>query len=415
MKTKTQDAQFYATASISENMVTTPEGFLLCIGACIARTGELMYAEGELLNDEGDEVVEPLNGKISIMRDEAALFDPKTMASFEGKSITIGHPKDFVNPQNWMQVSVGHMQNVRRGVGDDADKMVADLLIKAQQAIEMVKGGLRELSLGYDAAYEQVSPGNGVQTGIVGNHVALVRKGRNGSEVAVRDSAPEITLRNMTMTAKEKFMKLFGRALDEAMPDEKPSVEAPADDSMDARMAKIEDMLVKLTDAASGTGDEVPPADAPPAPDDAMKTRLDAIEAALAKLLEMKSTPIVDEAPPAAPAKDEVMCMDQETIARAEILVPGIKNSGTLVKDALDQFGKTTDGAAVLKTFDSIKDDNAKFVAAAEVMKTTRSVHLAPPTIADFPALRAQTGDSSKPHATPESINAANEKRYGSK
>jgi hypothetical protein len=215
------------------------------------------------------------------------------------------------------------------------------------------------------------------------------------------------------MTAKEKFMQLFGRALDEAMPEEKPPVAAPADDEMGARMAKIEDMLVKLTDAASKGTDEAPPSDATPAPGNEMSARLDAIEAAIAKLLEMQSGTVVDEAPPASStAKDEAICMDQETVARAEILVPGIANSGTLVKDALEQFGKTTDGAAVLKTLDSVKDEGAKFAAAAEVMRVTRNTRMAPPSIQDFPALRAQTGDSSKPAVTPESINAANEKRY---
>ena len=418
---KTQDAHFYATARISENMVTTPEGFLLCIGASIARTGELLYAEGELLNDEGDEVVEPLDGRVSIMRDGDALFDQAAMASFEGKSITVGHPSDFVNPQNWMQVSVGHIQNVRQGVGADADKLVADLLIKAQSAIDMVKAGLRELSLGYDASYEQTKPGFGIQTGIVGNHVALVRKGRNGSEVAVRDSAPEFKPKGKTMTTKSKIMQLLGRAVDEAMPEEKPPVAAAdAAAAMDARMAKIEDMLTKLSEAEAPAADVVPPAAAAaaaPATPDPMEARLAAIEAALEKLLGTGAA-VVDEAPPAAvPGKTNdqsgvVMCTDAATIAAAEILAPGIANSATLVKDALTVFGKTTDGASVLQTFDSIKDDQAKFLAAVEVVKATRSVQMAPPKASDFASFRAGTADGKGP-MSPEAINAANAKRYG--
>ncbi|MNO38274.1 hypothetical protein D3C76_283750 [compost metagenome] len=411
--TITKDAHFYATARISENIVTTPEGFLLCIGVPIARTGELLYAEGELLTEDGTEVIEPVDGRVNVMRDGDALFAPSAMASFEGKSITIGHPQDFVSPLNWMQVSVGHMQNVRRGTGEDGDKLIADLLIKGQQAIDMVKAGLREVSLGYDAAYEQTKPGYGVQTGIVGNHVALVRKGRNGSEVAVRDSAPEFKPKGTIMSAKEKLMKLLGRAIDEALPEEqKPEGEGDAP-SMDARMAKIEDLLTKLADAGNTTDATPPPQEE--APKDPLEARLDAIEAAIAKLLEMKSGEVVDEAP-APKTEDEngvVMCTDAETISRAEVLVPGIANSATLIKDALDQFGKTTDGAAVLKTFDSIKDETALFTAAAEVMKVSRSVQLAPPKAADFATLRAGTADGKGP-MSPEAINAANAKRYGS-
>ena len=411
--TRTQDAQFFATARISENMVTTPEGFLLCIGVPIARTGELLYAEGELVNEDGDDVIEAVDGRVTIVRDDAALFDPAAMASFEGKSITIGHPQDFVNPQNWMQVAVGHMQNIRRGTGADADKLLADLLIVAQAAIDMVKAGLREVSLGYDAAYEQTDPGYGIQTGIVGNHVALVRKGRNGSEVAVRDSAPEFKPKGNAMNAaKAKIMKLLGRAVDEAMPDEKPAAPAADEGGIDARMAKIEDMLVKLTDSAA------PPADAAPVADEIdpeLDKRMAAIEAALAKLIEMKApaAPVVDAAPPAATADNAgvVMCKDAATLSAAEVLVPGIANSATLVKDVLAKFGETADGAAVLKTFDSIKDDTAKLLASAEVMKVSRQQQLSyKPT--DFVSLRAGTADGKGP-MSPEAINAANAKRYG--
>lgn len=417
---KTQDAQFFATARISENMVTTPEGFLLCIGVPIARTGELLYAEGELVNEDGDDVIEAVDGKVTIVRDEDALFDPAAMASFEGKSITIGHPKDFVNPQNWMQVAVGHMQNIRRGTGADADKLLADLLIVAQAAIDMVKAGLREVSLGYDAAYEQTDPGYGVQTGIVGNHVALVRKGRNGSEVAVRDSAPEFKPKGNAMNAaKQRIMKLLGRAVDEAMPDTPPATAKDEDGGLGDRLTKIEDALVALA-GGNGTSDaDTPPAAAKDELDPELAQRLSTIEAALEKLLAAKngeSAVVVDEAPPSGDTtKDNagvVMCKDAATLSAAEILVPGIANSATLVKDVLTKFGETTDGAAVLKTFDSIKDETAKLLASAEVMKVSRQQQLSYKP-QDFQSLRAGTADGKGGPMSPEAINEANAKRYG--
>lgn len=422
---KTQDAPFYASAMISDNIVTTPEGYLLCVGVPIARTGELLYSEGELLNADGEEVIEPLDGKITVTRDDASLFDPKTMASFEGKAVTIGHPADFVSPLNWQSLANGHMQNVRRGTGADADKLLADLLLVTAQSISLIKNGLREVSLGYDAAYEQVEPGVGVQTEIMGNHVALVRKGRNGSEVAVRDSAPEIkpwrnkmTAKAVAASGKAKLMKLLGRALDEAMPDEVPATTDEGDD-VEARIANIEAMLTKISAMCDGTTDEAPPA-APAA--DPVKARLDAIEKALTALAEKMSgnaaAAVVDEKPPVVPAKDEAgkaIANDAETIARVELLAPGfVMNEKTTIKDVMAEFGKTEDGAAILKTLDSIKDDQALLLTASELIKTKRSVGVAPLSIAHFPAL-ARTGDAAKGAMTPEMINEANAKRYAPK
>lgn len=415
---KTQDAPFFASAMISDNIVTTPEGYLLCIGVPIARTGELLYSEGELLNSDGEEVIEPLNGKISITRDDASLFDEKTMASFEGKAVTIGHPADFVSPMNWQSLANGHMQNVRRGTGADSDKLLADLLLVTAQAISLIKNGLREVSLGYDAKYEQVEPGIGIQTEIMGNHVALVRKGRNGSEVAVRDSAPEIKPWRKKMAAKvavtgakAKLMKLLGRALDEAMPEDTDKPTTDADDDVEARIANIEAMLTKISAMCDGTTDEAPPA----ASADPLQGRLDAIEKALAALAEKMS---VTTAAPAAAVVDEApdvkaIANDAETVARVEILTPGfVMTDKTTVKDVLAEFGKTADGAEVLKTLDSVKDEQALFLTASELMKTKRSVGVAPLTIANFPAL-ARTGDAAKGAKTPEEINAAMAKHYG--
>jgi hypothetical protein len=412
MKAKTKDAHYYAVARLSENIVETPEGYLLCIGVPIARTGELTYVPGELIGADGKDVIEPKDGRITIERDEAALFDPRAMASFEGKSVTIGHPTDFVSPQNYLVVTVGHMQNVRRGEGDDVDKLVADLLIMESAAISMVKAGLREVSLGYDADYEQVEVGRGRQTGIVGNHVALVRKGRNGSEVAVRDSAPENTPKTRSTTMKKAvlqgtLMKFLGRAFD-AMPeeikeettDELIPGDGGGDDDINARLGRLEEMLVKLCE--NGTVDEgTPPQQdsAKETTDNDMSTRLATIEAAVSKLLENKAAAAANDAAPEL--------ADAETVARAEILVPGMQNSGTLIKDTLIKFGQDEVGKKVLATLDSITDETAKFIAAAELVKSQRTGALTVNTIDAYSSLKGVGGKS------PQEINEANAKHWG--
>ncbi|EGR6277511.1 DUF2213 domain-containing protein, partial [Salmonella enterica] len=81
----------------------------------------------------------------------------------------------------------GHLQNVRRGTGDQSDLMLADLIVKDESAIQLIEDGLREVSCGYDAEYEQTEPGKARQVDITGNHVALVPKGRAGNRCAIGD------------------------------------------------------------------------------------------------------------------------------------------------------------------------------------------------------------------------------------
>ncbi|STM37643.1 putative phage-like protein [Escherichia coli] len=62
----------------------------------------------------------------------------------------------------------GHLQNVRRGTGEQSDLMLADLIVKDENAIQLIEDGLREVSCGYDAEYEQTEPGKAEQVDITG-------------------------------------------------------------------------------------------------------------------------------------------------------------------------------------------------------------------------------------------------------
>lgn len=106
----TQDrSNIYTTGQIGRTRETTPEGYLLCRDVPIARIGTLMYGDGEV------PVTADNTGLILIQRGEDDLFDPKTIASFEGKAVTNDHPDDWVNPSNWKALAVGTAQSVRRG------------------------------------------------------------------------------------------------------------------------------------------------------------------------------------------------------------------------------------------------------------------------------------------------------------
>lgn len=179
-------ARYLITSELGPQRHVTPEGFLICSGVPIARTGEYEYYASEGMSPG----IEPdASGRIISRREPEQVFAPAALASFEGKPVTLGHPDvDEVTPDDWRQYAVGHVTNVRRGQGDDADKVIADLVISDAAAIDAINGGLREVSCGYDVTVEQVEPGVERQTHIRGNHVALVPAGRAGSECAIRDS-----------------------------------------------------------------------------------------------------------------------------------------------------------------------------------------------------------------------------------
>ena len=197
-------ARYLITSELGPRRHKTPEGFLVCSGVPIARTGDYEYfaSEGQSPGIQPD-----ADGRIISRREPEQVFAPAALASFEGKPVTLGHPPvDAVTPDDWRQYAVGHVTNVRRGEGDDADKVVADLVISDAAAIDAINSGLREVSCGYDVTVEQVEPGVERQTHIRGNHVALVQAGRAGSECAIRDTKPEKNDGGKTMDGKKESL-----------------------------------------------------------------------------------------------------------------------------------------------------------------------------------------------------------------
>lgn len=179
-----------------------PNGSLLCEDVPIARTGWMLYGAGEIPLQAGP------TGVIYVERTADVLFRPETIGSFMGSPIVDNHPQttDGVTPDNWAQLAGGFSTtNVRRGEGPDADVLLADIIITRKTLIQAVNDGKREVSIGYDADYEQTEPGMGLQSNIIGNHIALVEKGRCGPRCAIGDHAHLSTpAKENTMTATVK-------------------------------------------------------------------------------------------------------------------------------------------------------------------------------------------------------------------
>ena len=246
---------------ISPHMTDTPEGFLICHDVPIARTGPQDYLAREMMLDGDPERI------VTVQRHPEDVFEAATLASFEGKPVTDGHPPENVGPENYSAYTKGHVQNVRRS----GEYIVADLYINDANLAEEVRNNVkREVSCGYLCSY--VPDGAGYrQSNIRGNHVAVVPKGRAGAAVAIQDTAPEAekggnkhmnefwksVLHACGMAAKDaspeeldKMVETAATALDaepaEKAPEAAPAAEKPAEDAETIEAPKGDDIGSKL-------------------------------------------------------------------------------------------------------------------------------------------------------------------------
>ena len=176
---------YYGTR-LSENISRRPEGYLLCLNVPVARSGTQEYLPEEL----GIPAPSPGPPAIPVYRPEEEVFSPETIASFEGMPVTNDHPPDGVSIDNIRALQKGHAQNVRRGTGEDADLLLADLMITDSHLIHLIlEEGKREISCGY--TYELCQEDDRfIQRKIRGNHIAVVDAGRAGPRVSIKDSEP---------------------------------------------------------------------------------------------------------------------------------------------------------------------------------------------------------------------------------
>jgi hypothetical protein len=367
---------FFAEEELGPNQYFTPEGFLVAEGVPIARIGTQEYADIELPDLEAGK-----DGIIVVERDPDVVFAPDTLASLLGKPVTIGHPKDEVTPDNWAILAKGSTFNPRRGEGEQSDLLIADLLIQDKFAINEVRNnGLRGISVGYDADYEQIAPGRARQTSIVANHVALVRNPRCGDTCSVQDEThpsllgdPPMAVKKGAESLKDKLRKLFmtrdseafEKALSEEVKDEGGMVEnvpaihihmpgaekANASDpaTVDADPAPTDDPMAKvcaavdaLTQAVTAIGERVAKLEAPATADADPADDPDADPATTDADPDVDSEKKDDKTYDSAALRDEF----QDAKARAEILAPGVKLP---TFDAKAEGKKTADSLCVLR------------------------------------------------------------------
>lgn len=253
-------------------------GYLICYDCILARTGSYDYLESEIMQD-GDP-----NKIVKVYRTPEEVFSPEAIASFENKPFCNEHPQDDVTPENYKDLMVGTIRNIRRGTGDLENCLVGDVIVFDPEVQELIKSGeKRELSLGYNTDIIQDQSGRYVMTNIRGNHLALVDSGRAGC-ATIRDSAKSLNklggqngMKNIRNGKKFKYKMLDEDVYEvvDAEPEEEldviedadvsteevpaPVTEEPVHDDDDDKMSQVLDMLTKICEHLGIGADEAEP------------------------------------------------------------------------------------------------------------------------------------------------------------
>ena len=300
-------------------MTETPEGFLICLNVPIARTGIQKYL-GKELGRRGKES----HHIYDVDRQEEEVFDPRTLASFEGKPVTDGHPVEDVGPSNYVLYEKGHVQNVRRGVDEQSNLIIADLHIKDPKLISEIKNNVkREISCGYRCAFGITDSGYYQQIRIRGNHVAVVLDGRAGAAVTIKDS--KVKKERDTYSMKKplnRFMKLFAKATRDASDEE---LDAIVEDATNA----MADLETKATDGESKT----------------------VVDAALLDSIKEVLNPVLDSIAELTKEVNELKAKDSDPNAAEVLSEEGEEKEGESAEETSET---TTDSTTTLETLKPI-------------------------------------------------------------
>jgi hypothetical protein len=159
----------------STNLRVTQDGYLIA-SPRVARTG-VQLSKGF--------------AEVRVYRPESEVMSKDAMSSLAWKPITIEHPDVPVTAQNWRDLAVGHLSDE---VVRDGEFIRVPLRLMDAEAIDIVRGGKKQLSVGYTAVLQwgdgKTPDGesyNAIQTAIRANHVAITHTARGGDKLRMGD------------------------------------------------------------------------------------------------------------------------------------------------------------------------------------------------------------------------------------
>lgn len=229
--------------------------------AKINRTGIQQYTARELGLDGGDSKI------LRLWRPPEEVA--KAVKTFESATVTDEHPPNGVDAVNWHLLAKGDVRDCSMA-GDFTEAVI---IVRDQSQIDLVKDGKAELSCGYEFSLDMTSgttPAgeqyDAVQRDIVGNHVAIVDRGRAGSRVRIADrkgqttmlirlKAADTAIGKITIPGLDKEIEIADAAVARAIVDSfdlhKHGIEA-AKDAHDKLMKDHKDLQAAFDEYKSG-------------------------------------------------------------------------------------------------------------------------------------------------------------------
>lgn len=205
----------------------------------IARTGVMSYLAKECGDAFKDR--DPMSiVKIATLAED--LFCKDSIESYRSAPITVGHPEDDVNTENSKDLVKGMLEGLPLR---DGELLSATLVLNDADAISITKQSDSQLSSGHTARLvlcdAAVTGYDAKKTHIRCNHVAIVPRGRAGTDVRIADA---------DAVAEEVFVEpVFDAEGNEVKPVEVPAAVVPAVVVEPVAAEVVEPVAVALGDA----------------------------------------------------------------------------------------------------------------------------------------------------------------------
>lgn len=230
----------------------TQEGYLVATSR-VARTGVQIYRADEI-GDIATAAGFAGGDAVRVYRAPDQVFHADTLASITRVPVTIDHPPEMVDADNWSEYAVG---DVGDAYARDGEWIVVNPMIKDAAARKAAETTHAEISMGYTANIVKARDGVDADFEMVDirmNHLALVPRGRAGSQARIGDAktwgASPVTVEDKQMT--ELKTVILGDKAVQVEAKDADTVAAILKDhksALDAKDAKIGELEVKLADA----------------------------------------------------------------------------------------------------------------------------------------------------------------------
>lgn len=258
----------------------TQEGYLIATSR-VARIGVQNYPASEI----GDLAIAAGfadNDVVKVYRAPDQVFHADTLSSITRIPVTLGHPSEDVDADNWSKYAVG---DVGDAFARDGEWIVVNPMIKDSAARTAAETTHKEISMGYTAEIVKARDGVDADFEMVNirmNHLALVPRGRAGSQARIGDAqwgASPQTVEDKKMTDLKTV--ILGDKAVKVEASDAETVAAILKDhkkEVDTLQGAIGELKAKLADAESKVLDDAAIAKLVDAAVD-MKAKRDAVKA----------------------------------------------------------------------------------------------------------------------------------------